>query len=127
VKLAGGSLDQKLPIDGRDIWPVLTQGAKSPHETLLLCGTVPESVALRAGDWKLLLNAKEKDAEEAPADESGGKKVELYNLVTDIGEQKNLADEQPEKVKELLAQIDAVMKTAVAPGQGTTSQRKKQK
>lgn len=127
VKLAGGSIDQKLPLDGRDIWPVLTQGAKSPHDTLLLCGTVPSCVALRAGDWKLLLNAKEKDAEEAPADESGGKKVELYNLVTDIGEQKNLAAEQPEKVKELLAQIDAVMKTAVAPGQDTTTQRKKQK
>ena len=127
VKLAGGSLDQKLPLDGRDIWPVLTQGAKSPHDTLLLCGTVPECVALRAGEWKLLLNAKEKDAEEAHADEPGGNKIELYNLVTDIGEQKNLATEQPEKVKELLAQIDAVMKAAVAPGQDTTTQSKKQK
>ncbi|MEI8341824.1 MAG: arylsulfatase, partial [Verrucomicrobiota bacterium] len=127
VKLAGGSLDQKLPLDGRDIWPVLTQGAKSPHDTLLLCGTVPSCVALCAGDWKLLLNAKEKDAEEAPADESGGDKVELYNLATDIGEQKNLAAEQPEKVKELRAQLDIVMKTAAAPGQGTTPQRKKQK
>ena len=127
VKLAGGSLDQKLPLDGLDIWPVLTQGAKSPHDALLLCGTVPQRVAIRAGDWKLLLNAKEKDAEEAPADEPGGNKVELYNLATDIGEQKNLAAEQPEKVNELRAQLDAMMKTAVAPGQGTITQRKRQK
>jgi arylsulfatase A-like enzyme len=127
VKLAGGSLDQKLPLDGLDIWPVLTQGAKSPHDALLLCGTVPQRVAIRAGDWKLLLNAKEKDAEEAPADEPGGNKVELYNLATDIGEQKNLAVEQPEKVKELRAKLDAMMKTAVAPGQGTITQRKRQK
>jgi len=127
VKLAGGSLEPKLTLDGRDIWPVLTQGAKSPHDTLLLCGTVPACVALRAGDWKLLLNAKEKDAEEAPADEPGSMKVELYNLASDIGEQKNLAAEQPEKVNELRAQLDALMKTAVAPGQGTTPQRKKQK
>jgi hypothetical protein len=35
--------------------------------------------------------------------------------------------EQPEKVKELRAQLDAVMKTAVAPVQDTTSKHKKQK
>ena len=43
VKLAGGSLDQKLPLDGLDIWPVLTQGAKSPHDAMLLCGTQPRT------------------------------------------------------------------------------------
>ncbi|MEI8341822.1 MAG: hypothetical protein WCH43_09850 [Verrucomicrobiota bacterium] len=48
-------------------------------------------------------------------------------IATDIGEQKNLDAEQPEKVKELRAQLDIVMKTAAAPGQGTTPQRKKQK
>ena len=28
VTLGGGSLKQKLPLDGRDIWPVLTQGGE---------------------------------------------------------------------------------------------------
>ncbi len=98
VKLAGGSLEQKLPLDGLDIWPVLTQGAKSPHDALLLCGTRPEEVALRMGDWKLVRHAKTD---------------ELYNLAADLGETKNLADQQPDKLKELCAKLDALMKTAV--------------
>ena len=125
VKLAGGSLDQKLPLDGLDIWPVLAHGAKSPHDALLLCGTRPGQAAIRMGDWKLLKGANDKDAEEDPTDGSADGKVALYDLATDLGEQKNLAAEQPEKVKELRARLDAMMKTAVAPGQGTTQRKKK--
>ncbi len=117
VNLAGGSLDQKLPLDGRDIWPVLTQGAKSPHDAVLLSGTVPQRVAIRVGDWKLLLNANDKDAEETK--ETGGdRKVELYHLATDLGEKQNLAAAQPAKVAELRAKLDALLKTAVPPGGG---------
>lgn len=124
VKLAGGSLDQKLPLDGLDIWPVLTQGAKSPHDALLLCGTVPQRVAIRVGDWKLLLGANDKDTEET-GEPVATKHVALYNLAADLGEQKNLAAEQPDKVKELRAKLDAWLKTAVAPGQGATPRKKK--
>ena len=135
VKLGGGSLDQKLPLDGLDIWPVLTQGAKSPHDTLLLCGTRFGQAAIRMGDWKLLLGANDKvllgtndkDAEENPGDKTGDGKVALYNLATDLGEQKNLAAEQTEKVKELRAKLDVVLQTAVPPGQGTTTPQKKNK
>jgi arylsulfatase A-like enzyme len=116
VKLAGGSLEQKLPLDGRDIWPVLTAGAKSPHDAILLCGTVPERRAIRMGDWKLLLNANDKDAEDAKETREGGRKVELFNLANDIGEKKNLAAEQPDKAKELRAKLEALMSTAVASG-----------
>jgi arylsulfatase A-like enzyme len=126
VKLAGGSLEPSLPLDGRDIWPVLTQGAKSPHEALLLCGTRPGQAALRMGDWKLLVGASDKDAEENPAEELAvGGKVALYNLAADLGEQKNLAAAQPAKVKELRARLDAFMKTALAPGQNAATQEKK--
>ncbi len=129
VKLAGGSLEQKLPLDGLDIWPVLTQGAKSPHDAILLCGTIPARVAIRMGDWKLLINANDKDAEEAPNDPVG-KSVQLYNLAEDIGEKKNLASEQPEKVKELRAKINLLLSGAVPPGgdgTGATTRPKKQK
>ena len=93
VKLAGGKLEQKLPLDGLDIWPVLTQGAKSPHDALLLCGTRPGQAALRMGDWKLLASASEVDAEESEGTPAGkqarGKAarvsqgMELYNLAED--------------------------------------------
>lgn len=104
IRLAGGSLEQKLPLDGKDIWPVLTTGAKSPHEALLLCGMSPNHTAIRMGEWKLHVSA-------------GEKSFELYNLAADIGEKNNLAAANPEKVKELHARLKALMKDAVPPGE----------
>jgi len=116
VKLAGGSLEQRLPLDGKDIWPVLTEGAKTPHDALLLCGTSPSCTAIRCGDWKLLVGASEKGTEEAADDAAVPKRIELYNLATDIGEKNNLAATNPEKVNELRARLAAWMKDAVPPG-----------
>ena len=51
-----------------------------------------EEKALRKGDWKLVsynVNNPEKTT------------VELYDLSADLGEENNLADENPELVKEL--------------------------
>ena len=125
LKLAGASVDQKLPPDGLDIWPVLTQGAKSPHDALLLHGTSLGKAAIRMGDWKLLLNASEKDAEEVPADDAKATgSVELYNLADDIAESKNLAASQPEKVKELRTRLASFLKGAVPPGQDAAAKRK---
>ena len=86
---------------------MLTQGAPSPHDAILLAGS-PERAALRMGDWKLLMNASEVDSEEAtePAakQEHQGKRtakangIELYHLTSDIGEKTNLADKEPERV-----------------------------
>ncbi len=121
LKLAGGSIDQKLPLDGMDIWPVLTAGAKTPHEALLLCGTRMDRTAIRMGDWKLLLSASEKDAEEASDDEAASGKVELYNLADDLGEKNDLAKANPDKVKELRSRLDAWMKEAVPPGGGSAA------
>ncbi len=125
VKLAGGSLEQKLPLDGKDIWPVLTQGAKSPHDALLLAGPSPDVRAVRMGDWKLLVNPSEKDAEESSKETvTGVEKVELYNLADDISEKHNLAATHPDKVKELRARLDGFMKDAVS-GDAAHSKRGK--
>jgi len=119
VKLTGAPADQKLAPDGLDIWPVLTQGAKSPHEALLLPGMAPDKMALRMGDWKLLLNPSDKDAEEAKGSEKSSGKMELYNLAADIAEKNNLATTQPEKLAEMRTRLDALIKDAVPAG-GTT-------
>jgi arylsulfatase A-like enzyme len=113
AKLTGATAEQKLPLDGLDIWPVLTNGAKSPHEALVLCGTERGQAAIRMGDWKLLVGAGDAD--------------QLYNLAQDLGEEKNLASEKPEKLKELRARYDAMMKTAVMPGEPAPKKRTKRK
>ena len=113
IKLAGGSLKQPLPLDGRDIWPVLTQAAKSPREALFIPGNRPDQAALRMGDWKLLVNPRDladDGVHERPTDPG----VELFNLSTDISEKQNVAAQHPEKVKELQAKIAPWLESAVA-------------
>ena len=130
VKLAGAPVEQKLQPDGLDIWPVLTQGAKSPHDAILLVGNKPGVSAIRMGDWKLLLNASDKDAEDQVGDQKGTGEIELYNLADDISESKNLADAQPEKVKGMRTRLDAMLRNAVLPGDVIRDQKldiKKQK
>jgi arylsulfatase A-like enzyme len=128
LKLAGANVEQKLAPDGLDAWPTLTQGAKSPHDAILLLGTVPGRAAVRMGDWKLLLNANDKDAEEASDDGAqGAGNVELYNLADDIGETKNLAAVQPEKAKELRTRLEAFLNDAAKPGNPAEAKPAKRK
>jgi arylsulfatase A-like enzyme len=118
LKAAGAPLDQNLPLDGLDVWPVLTQGAKSPHDAILLAGTSPSQMALRMGDWKLLVDAGEWN----PAGVDGSAaRVELYNLAEDLGESKDLAASQPQKVKEMRDRLAIFLKDAVPPGQEAAS------
>ncbi|RME90822.1 MAG: arylsulfatase [Verrucomicrobia bacterium] len=106
VKLAGGSLapdKQKLPLDGRDIWPTLTAGAPSPHQEILL-NAAPNAGAIRVGDWKLKLRRTRE-----------GEQVELFNLAHDIAEKNNLAAAHSDKVKELRARYERWAAQAAPP------------
>ena len=116
VKLAGGSLKQKLPLDGLDIWPVLTAKAASPHDAILLVsndGT--NSAAIRMSDWKLLVNPTDSPGK-LMANQGVADRVELYNLADDVGEKRNLAATHPEKVKELRTRLDQLLANAVPLG-----------
>jgi hypothetical protein len=73
------------------------------------------------GDWKLLLNASERDAEESADDEKSTGSVELYNLAADVAESKNLAPSDPERVKQMRARLAELQKDAVAPGGGSAA------
>lgn len=126
LNLAGASLKQKLPLDGRDAWAAITQGAPSPHSEILL-NTTPAKGAIRVGDWKLVLNgnAVDDEGETAPAGEQTAKKkkkkaaeapaVELFNLVQDPYEKSNQAAANPAKVKELRQRYETLAKLAVPP------------
>lgn len=128
IKLAGGSLEQKLPLDGRDVWPMLTQGAPSPHDAILSVSTQgPARAAIRMGDWKLLVSGNaDADGGEDDGAAKGKKKgkkavgkyepVALYNLADDPSEAKNLAEAQPERVKTMRSRLAELLKDAVPSG-----------
>jgi arylsulfatase A-like enzyme len=111
--LAGASLAQTLPIDGRDAWPAITQGAASPHDAILI-NAAPNWGAIRMGDWKLVLNGSRTSVEtdaEVPSRET----VELFNLASDPYEKKSVAAENPAKVQDLRARYEAFAREAAPP------------
>ncbi len=116
LKLAGASLDQPLPLDGRDAWPTIAEGKASSREEILLNSTAYHG-AIRVGDWKLILNGSV--GVSAGEGGRGGRQpgvvneVELFNLVTDPYETTNLAGSNPGKVRELRERYDALAAQAV--------------
>lgn len=86
--------------DGISIWPEMTgKGTQTQHD--LLYWEFHEKggrQAVRSGDFKLV-KLQVKNPEKT--------KIELYNIKNDPSENTNLVDANPDKVKELLALIDA--------------------
>lgn len=91
---AGAPADPKL--DGVDLLPYLTgKKSEAPHETLYW--RFGDQRALRHGNWKLVRY----DSAADDGDAGVATPTKLYNLADDIGESRDLAAAQPEKVKEL--------------------------
>jgi arylsulfatase A-like enzyme len=127
LNLAGASLAQKLPLDGRDAWQTITAGAPTPHEEILH-NITPGNGAIRVGPWKFVLNSgRSEDGSEALAQpdvktqKAKKKKIaatdtlELFNIADDPYEKSNLADQFPSKVNELRTRLNAYAKEAVVP------------
>jgi arylsulfatase A-like enzyme len=123
VKLAGGSLEQKKLLDGRDAWPAITQGAPSPHEDILH-NITPIGGAIRVGDWKLIVGGQFSEIDGGEGAGKAGKKkagktggdgarIELFNIKDDPNEKTNLAEKNPAKLKELQTKLDAYTKATV--------------
>ena len=115
LSVALAKVEQKLPLDGMNIWPTLTLGKPSPHSTILL-NTTPNNGAIRSGDWKLVLSGGADDPDGNPPKKKDSKQtVELFNLQDDPYEKSNLAEKNPAKVKELREALAGYAKQAVPP------------
>ena len=98
------------PLDGVNLMPLLTGKTTSPpHEALYW--RLGEQRAIRMGDWKLV---RHDDSE----------KMELYNLAQDISESRDLAETNPQKLKELQAAWDKWNAQNVPPAWGGEKRKK---
>lgn len=98
--LTGAPLPQDRTMDGRNIWPVVTQGAPSPHE--YLCWAEGPQLAILRGQWKLVLNGVTHDGRpDGNKPLTGDDAVFLSNLSQDPGETKNLRHDHPEITDQL--------------------------
>jgi N-acetylgalactosamine-6-sulfatase len=138
---AGIPLPTERKIDGRDIMPLLTSKAKSPHEALFSVQGKNLST-IRVGNWKLhprgtprpdnrgadwvdprapdgttiLAPVEQYKPTDFPGLTSGDTSTgaALFDLATDPSEQKNVAAQHPEIVVRLQAQFEKMATEAAA-------------
>jgi len=85
------------PLDGKDIWATLAEGKPSPHEDILVNVEAFRGGIIK-GQWKLVKIAL------LPG------KTELFDLIADPGEKDNVAEQNPEVVRDLESRLMAYAK-----------------
>jgi arylsulfatase A-like enzyme len=100
---AGVEAKSEWKIEGVNLLPYLT-GEKSdaPHEALYW--RFGQQIAIRKGDWKLVKAPEGGAGARRAGEKATTEGAQLFNLARDIGEKNNLAEKEPEKVKELAAE-----------------------
>jgi hypothetical protein len=100
-----------------NVLPALLGESKAGRDTLIEQGG---PIAVRQGNWKLISTGKAlgnkkkvvvEDKDRTPRDTGAGGGLQLFNLTDDLPETKNLADQQPEKTKELAEILRKVRET----------------
>ncbi|XP_078000253.1 arylsulfatase B-like [Glandiceps talaboti] len=145
LHLSGGEASLDKPIDGFNQWETISQGKQSPRQEILhtidtlalrpvdrgreIYSKNPHFdvftlAALRLGDWKLLTGPSGNDSW-IPSPSSPykpfhpkktyGKVVRLYNIAKDPYERKDVSEENPEIVMELLRRLGEYNKDVVKP------------
>jgi arylsulfatase A-like enzyme len=106
-EISGAKLSQELTIDGKSFSDVLLKNKKSKHDFFYYYAYT-HLQAVRDKEWKLVV----------PRSKNPGymkwrgrkinavKEVQLFNMKNDKEEQYNLAEQNPEKVKELMLLIE---------------------
>ena len=102
ANLASSQLGRNKPLDGVDVWPTISEGKSSPRDEIVY-NVEPYRAAVRKGNWKLVWTVL------LPP------KIELFDLANDPSESTNLAEQNPDKVKELQARIIELAKQAKQP------------
>jgi len=100
--VAGADLGKTKPLDGMDVWPTVSEGKPSPRETLVY-NVEPYRAGVRKGNWKLVWTTL------LP------QRVELFDLAKDPSESTNVAEQYPDKVKELETWATELAKQAAPP------------
>ncbi len=128
VHLAGGNLQQTLPLDGLDVWPMITQSKPSPHDAILMLSTHgPKEAAIRMGNWKLIALGADENATLPKPNSKVALKYEtlaLFDLANDPGETKNLASQFPERAAAMRKKLAEMLKGAAPLGGGDTADEK---
>jgi arylsulfatase len=130
TKLIGGTLPAK-PLDGIDIWPILTGQQKSIDREALLYFDNWDLQCARWKHWKLHV-ARHNSGAYSPAPAIGRHnyvlpRPELYDLAADPQESYDVAPEHPEIVAEIQRHIEKLLAEFPAPVQQAYAESKARK
>ena len=102
AKLCGGTIPQDRIIDGKDIYPLLTNPkTKTPYEVFYYYQK-EQLQAVRSGKWKLHLPLEKMYKSMHHPGFKEGRPLKLIDLSVDIREEKDVSKNHPEIVKNLL-------------------------
>jgi hypothetical protein len=103
--ILGAHLPDNAGEDSFSFLPLLKGEDKPVREHAVSCAAsgIP---GVRVGEWKLIL----------AADPQSKSEVQLYNLAEDLGETKNLAAEQPDRVAAMRALLEELITKGSTPG-----------
>jgi arylsulfatase len=118
ARLCGADLPSK-PLDGIDIWPILSEGRNELEREALLYFDHIWAQCARWRQWKLHF-ARYSGIRWSPEPPGGRINLplanpELYNVVEDPDESYDVAPENPRIVKEILARVERLMQTFPEP------------
>jgi arylsulfatase A len=104
--MAGAALPAGVEIDGRDISAVLTRGASSPHEELLLFDN-EDVVAVRTERWKYVANTYYRNVLLPIDGTTPGlpKSPQLYDMRADGSESYSAASAHPDVVADMAGRL----------------------
>jgi arylsulfatase A-like enzyme len=101
VKLAGGTVDSKKPMDGLDVWPAIADDKPLPSREIV--HNVFDSNgrgAIRKDQWKLVVYPKRLAPTGVPLGVAD-LFAQLFDIDSDPNEQNNLAEHYPKIVESL--------------------------
>lgn len=98
AEILGVKLPDNAGEDSFSLLPLL-KGKDTPVREYAVCCGGQGTQTLRCGSWKLVLWR----------DEKAGTEVQLYNLADDIGEDRNLAAQNPERIAAMRAVLEKII------------------
>lgn len=95
--LTGARFDRELKWDGINLASLLTDHAELPARPLYAVAPGWRSRSLRLGGWKLIVH-----------DDKSARPTELFDLTHDPSESQNVAEQQSNRVQQMLAELKKV-------------------
>jgi arylsulfatase A-like enzyme len=108
ANLTGVAIEQGQAPDSKDHLPVLLNQSNQSR-SFLIEQSINSTLSLVIGNWKYIEPSKGPKINKDTNTELGNHpEPQLYNLADDPGETKNLADQYPDRVKEMKQELDKI-------------------